>query len=118
MQHAVAGFLHGGHFLRHLRRMKRAYASRRDAIGAALSAAGLAWSTGGLSLYLPLPDGTNDSALARAAHAAELAPVPLSPWFAGQEKRSGLLLGVTNVPETRAPALVARLSAVIHGATG
>ncbi|UPG92437.1 PLP-dependent aminotransferase family protein [Luteibacter aegosomatissinici] len=118
MQHAVAGFLHGGHYLRHLRRMKRAYASRRDAIGAALSAAGLAWHTGGLSLNVSLPDGTNDAALARAAHAAELAPVPLSPWFAGQEKRSGLLLGVTNVPEALAPALVARLSAVIHGATG
>lgn len=118
MQRAVAGFLQDGHYLRHLRRMKRAYASRRDAIGVALTAAGLPWEVGGLSLCVPLPEGTNDSALARAAHAAELAPVPLSPWFGGHAKRSGLLLGVTNVPEAKAPMLVERLAAVIHGATG
>ncbi|HEY4091054.1 MAG TPA: PLP-dependent aminotransferase family protein [Luteibacter sp.] len=118
MQHTVAGFIRQGHYLRHLRRMKRAYASRRDAIGAALSRVGLDWEEGGLALCIALPAGTNDVALSRAAHAAELAPVPLSPWFAGPATRAGLLLGVTNVPEARADALVERLAAVIRGATG
>ncbi|MGN6480513.1 MocR-like pyridoxine biosynthesis transcription factor PdxR [Luteibacter sp.] len=118
MQHAVAAFIQQGHYLRHLRRMKRAYASRRDAVAAALTRAGLAWEGGGLSLCVPLPAGSNDVALARAAHAAELAPVPLSPWFAGPEKRAGLLLGVTNADPEQADHLVERLAAVLRGATG
>lgn len=118
VQRAVAAFLHDGHYLRHLRRMKRAYASRRDAIGAALSRLGLAFESGGLALCLPLPADIDDVALSRAAHAAELAPVPLSPWFAQPGGRPGLLLGVTNVPEAQAGMLVDRLAAVIRGATG
>lgn len=118
IQQAVTGFIQQGHYLRHLRRMKRAYANRRDAVSVALDDAGVAWESGGLALRIPLPDGANDAALARAAHAAELAPVPLSPWYAGASARSGLLLGVTNVPEEQARALVERLAAVLRGATG
>lgn len=118
VQHAVASFLREGHYLRHLRRMKRAYAIRRDALASALTAAGLPWESGGLSLCVPLPAGIDDVALSRAAHTAELAPVPLSPWYASQGGPPGFLLGVTNVPEMQAPVLVDRLAAVIRGATG
>jgi GntR family transcriptional regulator/MocR family aminotransferase len=118
MQRAVEAFLHDGHYLRHLRRMKRAYASRRDAITTALTRAGLASENAGLAVRVPLPEGTNDAALARAAHAAELSPLPFSAWFAGAVKPSALLLGVTNVPEAQAQLLVDRLAAVIRGATG
>lgn len=118
LQHAVERFLHDGHYLRHLRRMKRAYASRRDALAAALAAEGLGVQGAGLALCLPLPPGTNDVALARAAHAAELAPIPLSPWYAGPAKRAGFLLGVTNVHESDAMQLAARLAALVRGATG
>ncbi|KJV28123.1 PLP-dependent aminotransferase family protein [Luteibacter yeojuensis] len=118
LQRAVERFLHEGHYLRHLRRMKRAYASRRDALAAALAGEGHAVEGAGLALCLPLPEGTNDVALARAAHAAELAPIPLSPWYAGTASRPGFLLGVTNVHENAAATLAARLAALIRGATG
>lgn len=104
-QRAVASFMRGGHFLRHLRRMKQLYAARRTALLATLDLqrelrAGVAPS-GGLWVRLDLPDGADDRDIARRAFAAGLAPVPLSPWYASRPARSGLLLGVTNLRESR-----------------
>ena len=48
-----------------------------------------------------LPEGVDDQALAAEAQAVGLAPVPLSLWYAEPPRRSGLLLGVTNLVERR-----------------
>ncbi len=111
IQRAVADFMAEGHFLRHLRRMKRLYTARRDALVAALrqaAPAGCVVRPGGLAVMLDLPDGTDDIDIARRAVLRGLAPVPLSPWRKIVPK-PGLLLGVTNVPVERAGALCERL---------
>ncbi len=119
VQVAIEAFMRDGHYLRHLRRMKRAYAERRDALEAALSALGVPHEAGALTVLLALPAAADDVAVARAAFAEGLSPVPLSPWYRGQvTPRSGLLLGVTNVPVEHAAAFAERLWRIVqrHGA--
>jgi len=104
IQRAVAEFLAEGHFLRHLRRMKRVYSARREALVAALSETAprdCKVRTSGLAVLLELPPGTDDLDLAQRAVMRGLSPVPLSPWRLSTPW-SGLMLGVTNVPPERA----------------
>lgn len=118
IQRAVASFLAEGHYLRHLRRMKRLYAARRDALAFHLAARigpGMTvHANGGLSVRLALPEGADDVAIAHQALPYGLAPVPLSPWYSSAP-RPGLVLGVTNVDEKRLPADCDRLLALIAG---
>ncbi|MFC5359493.1 PLP-dependent aminotransferase family protein [Azospirillum himalayense] len=110
MQRAVADFMASGHYFRHLRRMKRLYAVRQQALLAAMGDAAGAESpmaveaSGSLSVRLDLPLGSRDVGIAAAAQADGLAPVPLSPWYAdgpGAARPRGLLLGITNLQERR-----------------
>jgi len=105
LQRAVTTFMADGHLLRHLRRMKRLYRARRDALAARLRATvgeGIeVHAASGLAVRLGLPEGVDDRALAAEAQAVGLAPVPLSLWYAEPPRRSGLLLGVTNLVERR-----------------
>lgn len=113
IQRAVAVFMADGHYLRHLRRMKRLYAARRDALATCLrQAANPAMriqATGGLSVRLQLPEDANDTEIAAQALADGLAPVALSPWYVSRPRPRGLLLGVTNVSEERVAADCAKL---------
>jgi GntR family transcriptional regulator/MocR family aminotransferase len=109
-QFAIEEFLRAGHYLRHLRHMKRVYAERRTALCACLRDLGLAHAEAGLSVLLPLAAGVDDAALAARARTAGLAPSALSWWRARVDGTpGGLLLGVTNVPPSRAPAACAAL---------
>ena len=113
-QRALADFMRGGHYLRHLRRMKRLYAARRDAQAAALGNASATYVKAGLAVLLRLPEGMDDVALAKAAHAHKLSPTPLSPWYAAPAAgHAGLVLGVTNVHEDRAQEACDRLMKLI-----
>lgn len=115
MQLALSGFMREGHYLRHLRRMKRLYLSRRDALTAALDAVSASSVKSGLSVLLQLPPGLHDDvALAQAARAHAMSPSPLSPWYAGPgPAHAGLVLGVTNLPEDSARATCERLMRLI-----
>src|SRR5262249_10340806 len=97
MQLAVAEFLRDGHYLRHLRRMKRLYAARRDALRRCLGAMPGVAEMAGLALMVRLPPGTDDVALEAAAAARGLAPAALSSWYASSARAPGLLLSVTNL---------------------
>ena len=114
LQQAVAEFLQGGHQLRHLRRMKSLYMRRRDALCACLQAEGVMHRAAGLAVLVRVPDGRSDQAVAHAARAQGLAPVPLSLWYAQQARHTGLLLGVTNAREEQVAAHWARLAALIQ----
>ena len=119
LQHAVAEFLHDGHQLRHLRRMKRLYAQRRDALIASLRTMQVEHRTTGLAVLLRLPPGTDDTAIAREARLHGLAPVPLSPWYvAPQPVHTGLLLNAANVREHEAAAQCGRLMALVDRMRG
>lgn len=81
VQTATAEFMRDGHYLRHLRRMKRVYASRSAALHAMLQAMDYPVRPAGLGVLLWLPEGARDSVIAREALAFGLAPSPLSTWF-------------------------------------
>jgi GntR family transcriptional regulator/MocR family aminotransferase len=118
IQRAVAAFLQEGHYLRHLRRMKRLYAARRAALLHCLRAeAGdviAVQATAGMAVVTRLPAGVSDVEVAARALQAGMAPVPLSPWHAHAPGPQGLLLGVTNVDERRLAADCRRLADLVR----
>ncbi|GAB3436021.1 PLP-dependent aminotransferase family protein [Massilia solisilvae] len=113
-QCAVASFLHDGHYLRHLRRMKRLYAGRRQALVRCLHEVAAdvldVQATAGMAVLTRLRTPVSDVDLALRALSFGLAPAPLSPWYAHAPQPSGLLLGVTNVDERRLVADCRRLA--------
>lgn len=114
VQYAISEFMHEGHYMRHLRRMKRVYTTRSDALRAALEARGYTAHGSGLAVLLRLPEGVSDTAIAHEARAHGLAPAPLSRWFSPSGVReSGLLLGVATASEERIDDACHRLHQLI-----
>lgn len=119
-QLALAGFLHSGEFMAHLRRMRRLYRQRRDALVVALERhlgriAEVHGASAGMHLSLRLPDALADVAIARCAREEGILVNPLSTQALGAGTRwNGLMLGYAQVPAERMDALVRRLAAVVH----
>ena len=113
VQCAVAEFLRDGHHLRHLRRMKRLYAARRElllrCLGEVASNALKVEATAGLTVVASLPEIAPDVEIAQRAMSLGLGPAPLSPWYVQSTPKKGLLLGVTNLNERRLAADCRRL---------
>ncbi|WP_287497269.1 PLP-dependent aminotransferase family protein [Pandoraea sp. CB10b_02] len=118
-QHAVTEFMHDGHYLRHLRRMKRLYAARREALVRCLheldSDAIRVLATAGTAVVASLPESLSDVDIASRAQRLGLCPVPLSPWFMSAPRQQGLLLGVTNLNERTLRADCQRLLDLVRG---
>jgi len=118
VQHAVTEFMHEGHFLRHLRRMKRLYAARQEALVRCLkelaSDSIKVQAAAGMTVVAALPQSVSDVDIALRARAFGLALVPLSPWYASDPKRQGLVLGVTNLNERTLQANCARLRELVR----
>jgi len=97
-QLALAQFMADGHYLRHLRHMKRLYRERRDALHAYLGDEVAVDAFAGLALLARLPRGADDVDLANRALGKGIAPLPLSVWFSNpEEAEPGFLLCVTNL---------------------
>jgi GntR family transcriptional regulator/MocR family aminotransferase len=110
----VAEFLREGCYLRHLRRMKRLYAARRETLLRCLkemaSGSIKVQATAGLAVVILLPEFVSDVEIALRALQFGLAPAPLSPSYMQSPRQQGLLLlGVTNLNERRLPADCGRL---------
>jgi GntR family transcriptional regulator/MocR family aminotransferase len=106
-----------GHYMRHLRRTKRAYAAKRQALLDCLQASAGAGQVAapGLAVLLKLPKGTSDVAVAREASAFGMAPSPLSTWYASPANaQSGLLLGVATAPTKNLTRSCDRLFEIIR----
>lgn len=115
VQWATAEFMRDGHYMRHLRRMKRVYSGRSNALLAKLQSLAYPARPAGLGALLWLPDGARDRVIAREALAFGLAPSALSTWFAPLGvKRSGLLLGVATTTEDQLCAACERLDQLIR----
>lgn len=100
LQDAVAEFLREGHFMRHLRRMKRLYAQRQAKMLSALRNHFPLVYPAALAVVVEFSPGTKDVDIARKALAYGMAPTPLSRWYLHEEQcRYGLILSVTNMPE-------------------
>lgn len=101
VQVATAEFMREGHYLRHLRRTKRSYVAKREALLECVEGvvAENQISMPGLAVLLRLPKGTSDIAVARQLMPLGMAPSPLSAWYVSPDSaESGLLLGVATVP--------------------
>ncbi|KZD21347.1 PLP-dependent aminotransferase family protein [Tardiphaga robiniae] len=117
VQLATAEFMHEGHYMRHLRRTKRAYAAKRQALLDCLQASVGAdrVATPGLAVLLKFPSRTSDLAVAREVSAFGMAPSPLSSWYVSTDGvKSGLLLGVATAPTRSLARICDRLFEVIH----
>ena len=118
VQHAVTEFMREGHYLRHLRRMKRLYASRRDALLRCLrelaSDSIRVQATAGMAVVTALAPSVRDVDIALQARSRGLAPIPLSPWYMSVPGQQGLLLGVTNLNERTLAADCHRLLGLVR----
>jgi len=114
VQHAISEFMGEGHYMRHLRRMKRVYTARSEALQAALAARGYTTDVGGLAVLLRLPEGVDDLVIGHEAREEGLAPGALSSWFSPLgAKQPGLLLGVATATEERIDDACDRLHRLI-----
>lgn len=101
VQFAIAEFMREGHYMRHLRRTKRSYAAKRQALLDCLQPYTDTehLTAPGLAVLLKLPKGTSDVAVAREAVTFGMSPSPLSAWYTSRDSAEpGLLLGVATAP--------------------
>lgn len=117
-QRVLADFISGGHFTAHVRRMRALYRQRRKALIEALAGRLAGWVTvrsspAGMHLVIELPAGTDDLKLARQAGELGLAVSPLSRYYLGEKRRSGLLLGYAAVSRERLADGVERLAKLL-----
>lgn len=98
LQAALADFISGGHMARHLRRMRRIYAARRQTFRAVCEAELGRWMTlaggdSGIQMVGLLAPGLDDRTVAAAAQAQGINVSPLSIQYRHGRPRHGLLLG-------------------------
>jgi GntR family transcriptional regulator/MocR family aminotransferase len=111
-QQTIAQFMALGHFGRHMQRMRRLYAERRQSLIKALQTQfgdtlHIDTNDTGLHLVAYLPARSDDVALCIKAFAAGLAPVPLSASTIRTRRDPALLLSFANI-STRHAAREAR----------
>ncbi|MCV2352208.1 PLP-dependent aminotransferase family protein [Paucibacter sp. Y2R2-4] len=124
-QLALAEFLSEGHFGLHLRRMRRLYRERRDALVQALQAqlgdvATVQGASAGMHLALCFrPElGLDDQAMSAQALQQGIVAPALSQHLTGRRGGgwSGLMLGYAQVPQAQIEPLVRRLALLLRTA--
>jgi GntR family transcriptional regulator/MocR family aminotransferase len=120
-QIVLADFFNEGHFARHIRRMRRLYAERREILIEAIDQELRGYLTvnqaaaAGLHVTCWLPTGVDDTAVARAASLAGIETEAISVLSLGKSSRSGLVLGYAPFEEREIIAGVRRLAAALLG---
>jgi len=118
-QLALAEFLRAGHFANHLKKMRRLYAARRDALVAAIQkhlggVATICGGSSGIHLTIVLPEALDDVSVSNAALAQGVYTQPLSKLATGSVLYNGLMLGYAQVPEDQMEKNILVLSNVIN----
>ena len=115
-QEVLADFITGGHFTRHLRKMRQIYGERRTALIESLrneipSKAGLEvhGTEAGMHLTITLPDKFNDAEIAAKAVQERLWLWPLSPSYISDKPRQGFVLGFGSTSPDHMPVAVRKL---------
>jgi GntR family transcriptional regulator / MocR family aminotransferase len=122
-QAALADFIEGGHFARHVRRTRGLYAERQAAlVRAARRTLGelleVAPAEAGMHLVGWLPDGVDDCVAARAGLVHEVEATPLSAYRvrpAQRGERGGLILGYAAYAPREIDDACTRLAAALRG---
>lgn len=117
-QVALAEFMRSGDFERHIRRMRRLYRLRRDALVAELEEAFGARVTvgerhGGLNVLVRLDFEVSDFVLAGEAAKAGIGLRPASPYYAHPPDRPTFLMGFAALPEEKIRDGVRKLTQVV-----
>ena len=112
-QAILAAFMSEGHFARHIQRMRRLYADRRQDAAAGLATVlgrhvQIDRQPGGMHLILRLQGRRSDRRLVARMSQAGLYGEALSDWTIGAAGASALLLGFTNIDSRRAAETLAR----------
>lgn len=121
-QLVLADFIREGHFARHIRRMRRAYEARQDALVAEVQRelAGvltLHRANAGLHMVGCLPPGLPDREVAKEALARGVEVSAVSLHYMEPTTRNGLLMGFASSDEATLRDGVRRLSAAIATVT-
>jgi GntR family transcriptional regulator/MocR family aminotransferase len=115
-QAIVTAFIAEGHFARHIQRMRKLYAQRREATAAGLESVlgkhlRIDAQPGGMHLILRPRGGQSDRQLVARMRGEGLYAEALSDWAMGRNDASALLLNFTNVESRRtAEALALRIA--------
>lgn len=117
MQATLAAFMQAGLLAPHVRRMRTEYAARREALLNALGrfcpAVTPLAAPGGLHMVARLPDGADETGIARRARARGLAVAPLRAYFAGAPRMTGLVMGFAATPTAMAAEAARRLQGAV-----
>jgi GntR family transcriptional regulator / MocR family aminotransferase len=118
VQPALAQFMEQGDFAVHIRRMRRLYATRRDALMAALAPGDptlfrLEAPPSGLQVLLHLSPDSDDEALEAALLERGFEAQALSTHYAGTSREKGLLLGFAGFQDDDLRKSAARLLAAL-----
>jgi GntR family transcriptional regulator/MocR family aminotransferase len=113
-QAALANFISAGHFTRHIRKTRRLYAERRNALTQALrkelgSEIEILGAEAGMHLVVTLPPGMSDQKISARAAQEGLWLWPLSLAYAGANVRQGFILGFGGTKVDEMPQQVRRL---------
>ena len=106
-QAIVTAFITEGHFARHIQRMRKLYAERREATAAGLESVlhkhmHIDPQPGGMHLILRLKGRRSDRRLVASMRDEGLYGEALTDWYAGHGGASALLLNFTNIASRRA----------------
>jgi GntR family transcriptional regulator/MocR family aminotransferase len=123
LQAMMTDFMEGGHFARHLKRMRARYAERQHFLTDLLARRlgnllEIRPVESGMYLTAWLPEGWSDTATATALAAAGVAAVPLSSLTLATEHRPGLVLGYTGHGEVAMERAAVRMADVFADPTG
>lgn len=120
LQAGVTDFINGGHFYRHLKRMRPLYRQRREWLVQAVTqrladCLTVAPQAGGIQMLARLTAEFNDSELAKRAWQQGLSVQALSDWQMSSPADNGLLMGFANFTSYgEAERAVSRLAAMIE----
>ena len=118
-QAVLAEFMRSGDFERHIRRMRRLYGNRRNALLAALQTCfgdrvEVGERHGGLNMLITLDLPGSDAELARAATGAGIGLRPASPYYSEPPTQPRFLMGFAAMTEEEIEVGVRKLGAVLH----
>jgi GntR family transcriptional regulator / MocR family aminotransferase len=119
-QEALADFMELGHLGRYIRKMRRIYGERRNALVESIQAEfgdffEVHGSAAGMHVSVTLPEGFDDTEISARASSERLLLWPLSRYYTGKNPRHGFVLGFGSTPTEHISHAVKRMRAVVPG---
>ncbi|EGL62091.1 putative regulatory protein [Agrobacterium sp. ATCC 31749] len=123
LQATLADFILEGHFARHLRRMRRLYAQRREAFLQMCTELLGEWlqpfdADVGIQIAFRFLRDVDDAAVARRANEAKLNVIPLSRYAQSETPVHGFLLGYAALDERAMKAYLSKLAEILTRVLG